>query len=86
MIKLFAVIFLLALCARAHADYSGSPFVLLYTTNTWTQPQINLGAYPDWLVDGSFSGLTVKWLSPVRFKSLDLDGDLYILNIYTDPQ
>lgn len=71
-----------------NGDQSSSvnPRALLKSTNTWTAAQINVGAYPDWIVDGTFHGTNVKWKSPLYFNSLDLDGDLYILNLYTEPE
>lgn len=55
---------------------------------TTSQEKIDVGGsgYPDWTVDGTFSGLNVKGANPLLFKSLDLAGDLYILNLYTEPQ
>jgi hypothetical protein len=41
-------------------------------------------AYPDWIVDGTFNGVNAKGANPLYFKSLEIEGDVYVLNSYTE--
>lgn len=37
----------------------------------------------DWLVDGSFIGPNQPGANPIKFKSLLIEGDMYVLNVYS---
>lgn len=78
------------------------PKALLKSTNTWTAAQTfssitvtscsgcggggSSSGYPDWLIDASFVGPNSPTANPIKFKYLDLQGDMYILNSYTQPE
>lgn len=68
--------------APLHAESKQSPYVLLYTTNTWYAAQIGLGQYPNWLIDGSFIGPNQPGVYTITFKSLLVNGDMNIFNAY----
>lgn len=77
-----------------------NPKILLRLNNTWTGTQTfkdiiitgtctgcggsSGGGYPDWKVDGTFTGVNAKGDNPLKFKSLQIDGDVYVLNSYTE--
>lgn len=39
--------------------------------------------YPDWMIDGSFIGPNAPGANPIKYKWLEVNGNMRILNSYT---